>query len=138
MKSLPKHRGKVPIGGFLTFLIIIGLIYGAIVYYPLFKTHYRLKEIVHEAGNKAVHEKDETRLREYIIRQAEKRGITINHRDVYIRRSESDNMIYINITYWVNISYPLTGIESEEDFTIYYETDLTPLDWQELKEKTKF
>ena len=138
MKNILSSRGKIPVGGMITIIVIIGAIYGLITYYPLFQTHYRLKEIVFEAGNKAVHEKSESKLKDYILTKAQQKDITIHNKDVSVMRNESENTVQINLYYTIPIVFPLAGYTRNEEHLIEYETDLTPLDWQELKEQTKF
>ena len=138
MKNILSSRGKIPIGGMITILVVIGAIYALITYYPLFQTHYRLKEIAFEAGNRAVHEKLESKLKDYILTKAKQKQITLHSRDVSVRRNEGENIVQIDIYYTLEISFPLIGHSKNEEHLVEYETDLTPLDWQELKEQTQF
>ena len=136
--SLLNARGKIPIGGILTFIILAGVIYGSIVGYPLFKIHYNLKQIIHEAGNKAVQEQNESVLVKYIVDRAAQKGTTLHSKDIYLRRSKHENKVEIKVNYFLDVDYPLISKTKTHMFTIEYETDLTPLDWKELKEKTTF
>jgi len=122
----------------ITILVVIGAIYGLITYYPLFQTHYRLKEIAFEAGNRAVHERSEAKLKNYILTKAEQKQITLHSKDVSVRRNQGENIVQIDMYYTLEITFPLVGYSRNEEHLIEYETDLTALDWQELKEQTKF
>ena len=138
MKNILGSRGKIPVGGMITILVVIGAIYSLITYYPLFQTHYRLKEIAFEAGNRAVHEKSEAKLKDYILNKAEQKQITLHNSDVSVRRNEGENIIQIDLYYTLEIAFPLINYTRNEEHLVEYETDLTPLDWQELKEQTQF
>jgi hypothetical protein len=133
---------------FITFLVLVGAlgaIFWCVVYGPAYVESFEVGRIVHEAGNMSYHEKDDSKVRDWIMSQLNQNfsedqqvGGRMEHvlkidiqpnDDIRIERSEVPPQCEIWVTWRRTVTVPFSGTQREVSFTKHVTEDLTPVKW---------
>jgi hypothetical protein len=133
---------------FISFLVIVGIAAGVvwlITYGPAYIERYEVHSIVREAANYCYREKDDEKIKGFIINrvgQSFSEEVMDHGRkemvlkfdfsprdDLRIDRTETPPEVNIWLTYRRTVTVPLAGYRREVEFTVHAGQDLTPVKW---------
>lgn len=129
---------------FLVLAAILAAVFWAITYGPAYIEDFEVGRIVHEAANLCYREKDDERVKDFIMHRLNQNfsievmdhgrmqtvlKFDMDRDDIRIDRSEQPLEVNLWVTYRRNVTFPLVGDQRQVVFTDHASQDLTPVKW---------